>query len=416
VKEKHIWVYAHWQGIDTPKLIGTLTAQQARVDEIFSFSYDAQWLSSYATIYSLDPDLQLFEGRQYLPSSKRNFGIFLDSSPDRWGRTLMQRWQAICAKSQHIKQTPLVESDYLLGVHDVARMGALRFKTDQDGPFIAEDSTLATPPWARLRELEYGISKIEEDAGSVDQDRWLQQLVAPGSSLGGARPKATVVDEKGNLWIAKFPSKNDVHDSGAWEMVLHEIAYNAGIDVPKATLQTFSSNGSTFLVQRFDRNIRNERIHFASGMALLGKQDGIIDASYLELAEFIIQAGSQPDKDLQQLFRRILFNIAVSNTDDHLRNHGFLLTKNGWELSPAYDLNPVPASYGLSLAIDEVDHSLDFSLAIDQSHFFHLNNEKAATILEEVIDSVSNWQKIAKECGISPSECNNMERAFNISL
>ncbi|MDY0289881.1 MAG: HipA domain-containing protein [Sphaerochaeta sp.] len=236
----------------------------------------------------------------------------------------------------------------------------------------------------------------------------------PGSSLGGARPKATVVDEQNNLWIAKFPSKNDTNDSGAWEMVIHDLASNAGIEVPSAMLETFSSHGSTFIVQRFDRTKKNERLHFASAMALLGKQDGDHESSYLELAEFILEKSSQPERDLHQLWRRIVFNIAVSNTDDHLRNHGFFLTKTGWKLSPAYDLNPSLNSYGLSLAIDEMDNSLDFSLALKQAPLFYLSKKGAIAILEEVSASVSQWENTAKKYGLSPSECMQMESAFRL--
>lgn len=293
-------------------------------------------------------------------------------------------------------------------------MGALRFKLDREGSFIAEDSPFATPPWARLRELEYGVSQLEEGPNTAEEIHWLDQLIAPGSSLGGSRPKATVADEQGNLWIAKFPSKNDTNDSGAWEMVVHDLASNAGIEVPHAMLELFSAHGSTFIVQRFDRTKANERLHFASAMALLGKQDGDHESSYLELAEFITERSSQPEKDLHQLWRRIVFAIAVSNTDDHLRNHGFLLAKTGWKLSPAYDLNPSPNSYGLSLAIDEMDNSLDFSLALKQAPLFYLSKMEAIAILEEVSDSVSQWKSTAKKYGLSPSECIQMESAFRL--
>ncbi len=414
MKEKTISVYAHWEGMGGPQLVGSLFAMPGRTDEIFSFSYDHSWLAINTKVNALDPDLQLFAGRQYPKPSRNNFGLFLDSSPDRWGRTLMHRRQAIAAKSAGTKLRPLTESDYLLGVHDIARMGALRFKLDKEGPFLAEDSPFSTPPWARLRELEYGVSQLENNPDPSDEAHWIAQLVEPGSSLGGARPKATVTDERGNLWIAKFPSKNDTNDSGAWEMVVHDLASNAGIEVPSAMLETFSSHGSTFIVQRFDRTSTKERLHFASAMALLGKQDGDHGSSYLELAEFITTASAQPEKDLHQLWRRIAFNIAVSNTDDHLRNHGFLLTKTGWKLSPAYDLNPSPNSYALSLAINEVDHSLDFSLALEQAPLFYLSKMQAIAILEEVSDSVSQWENTAKGYGLSSSECRQMESVFRL--
>jgi len=414
MKEKTIFVFAHWEGMVEPRLVGSLFAQRGRTEEVFSFSYDASWLATNGNLYALDPDLQLFAGRQYPNPSKSTFGLFLDSSPDQWGRALMQRHQTMLDHSANIEPTHFSESDYLLGVHDVARMGALRFKLDKEGPFLAEDSPFSTPPWARLRELEYGVSQLEDNPDPAEEAQWIAQLVAPGSSLGGARPKATVADEQGNLWIAKFPSKRDTNDSGTWEMVVHELASHAGIEVPSAKLETFSTHGSTFIVQRFDRTKANERIHFASAMALLGKQDGENDTSYLELAEFITTASAQPEKDLHQLWRRIVFNIAVSNTDDHLRNHGFLLTRTGWKLSPAYDLNPSPNSYTLSLAIDEVDHSLDFSLALKQAPLYHLSNKEATSILEEVSESVSQWKQTAKKYGLSSSACMQMESAFRL--
>ena len=414
MKEKTILVYAHWEEMITPQLIGSLFVQPGRTEENFSFSYDRSWLETNIKAFPLDPDLQLFAGRQYSKPSRNNFGLFLDSSPDRWGRTLMQRRHAIEARPASTKQKPLAESDYLLGVHDISRMGALRFKLHKEGPFIAEDSPFATPPWAQLRELEYGFSQLEEGPNVAEEIHWLDQLVAPGSSLGGARPKATVADELGNLWIAKFPAKNDTHDSGSWEMVVHDLACIAGIEVPTAKLESFSSQGSTFLVQRFDRTKINKRVHFASAMALLGKQDGDHSSSYLELAEFIMEKSAQPEKDLHQLWRRIVFNIAVSNTDDHLRNHGFLLTKKGWKLSPAYDLNPSPNSYGLSLAIDEIDNSLDFFLALKQASQFYLNKQEAIHILQEVSESVSRWKETAKRYGLSPSSCKQMEGAFRL--
>lgn len=411
--ERQLEVYADWIGLGGSKRMGTLFIQEDRADEVYSFSYDTEWLSTYAKTYHLDPDIQLFAGRQYQSLGKNGFGLFLDSCPDRWGRQLMQRREALLARQESRKPRALRESDYLLGVHDAARMGALRFKRAGEQAFLKEDTPLATPPWTRLRDLEFGCSQLElEDQQAEAQ--WLLQLIAPGSSLGGARPKATVVDEQGNLWLAKFPSKHDRANTGAWEMVAHELAHMCNIEVSPAKLETFSTLGSTFLTKRFDREQKNARIHFASVLSLVGKQDGDDTASYLDIVEFLMQYGSQPQKDLSQLFRRIIFNIAISNTDDHLRNHGMLLDKKGWRLSPAYDLNPSPNTYTLSLSLDGYSHELDFDAALRQSSFYMLDTKQATSILTQVSHQVRTWRAVALSYGISNVECDAMEAAFHI--
>jgi serine/threonine-protein kinase HipA len=413
---KSIFVYAHWQGLKNPLLLGTLDIGMARGKEFFSFEYDKAWLES-KLVHQLDPDLQLYQGRQYPLAEKPSFGLFLDSSPDRWGRLLMRRREAIQARHEGRKVSRLDESDFLLGVHDAARMGALRFKTEIDGPFLAEDSMLSTPPWASLRELEHaaGVFEISEDA--EEEEQWLSVLLAPGSSLGGARPKASVLDPDGGLWIAKFPAHRDEADTGAWEMTVHTLALRAGLSVPEARLELFSKRGSTFLVKRFDRTPKGERIHFASAMTLLGKSDGASaqeGASYLELADLIMRTGEQPVDDLKELWKRIVFSIAVSNTDDHLRNHGFLLGQSGWRLSPAYDINPIPDGNGLSLNISEDDNSLDFGLALAQAPFYQLDPKRAHSLLGEIGEAVSGWRTIATGYGISRTAQNRMEKAFRI--
>lgn len=413
--EQRLEVYADWIGLNGPKRIGTLFIQDDRTNEIFSFSYDSQWLSSYAKTYHLDPDIQLYAGRQYQNPGKQGFGLFLDSCPDRWGRQLMQRREALFAKQENRKPKVLKESDYLLGVHDAARMGAIRFKRAGKEAFLKEDTPLATPPWTRLRDLEFGYSQLELDVPQSDVT-WLLQLIAPGSSLGGARPKATVVDEQGNLWLAKFPSKHDQGNTGAWEMVVHELAKACAIEVAPATLRTFSSQGSTFLTKRFDRGPNNTRLHFASALSLLGKQDGDKNASYLEIVEFLLQFGSQPERDLSQLFRRIIFNIAVSNTDDHLRNHGMILDKKGWKLSPAYDMNPSNDTYSLSLSLDGFSHDLDYGVALQQASYCMLDEKQALGIVQDVLHQVRTWRAVALSFGIGNDACDAMERAFYTSL
>lgn len=269
--EKTIYIYENWSE-ETPVLMGKLYMLSVRGKEQFAFEYDVAWLGSETSNYFLDPDLALYRGRQYAPMDKKLFGVFADSCPDRWGRTLMKRREAVQARKENRKPKALGESDYLLGVYDKARMGALRFKMQEDGTFLSDDTDLVIPPWTTLRTLEAASMGFENDESGLEE-KWLMQLLAPGSSLGGARPKATVQDTKGNLWIAKFPSRHDEENSGAWEKVVHDLAEMCGLNVPEARLETYSKKGSTFLVKRFDRD-GNRRIHFASAMTLLGKTDG----------------------------------------------------------------------------------------------------------------------------------------------
>lgn len=416
--ETVIWVYADWKSMEEPQLIGMLVAQRVRGKEIFSFEYNEAWLSnSQATLY-LDPNLGLYKGKQYLPDGKNNFGVFLDSAPDRWGRLLMRRREAWHAKLEGREERTLFESDYLLGVFDGHRMGGLRFKLEQDGAFLNNHKKMATPPWTSLRELEYASLQLEKEDAINDPEytKWLSMLIDPGSSLGGARPKASVLDEKGNLWIAKFPSSKDDKNTGAWEMVLHKLAKVCGIHVPDARLLQFSGKHHTFLSKRFDR-IKDKRIHFASAMTLLGYQDGADfhdGLSYLDIVAFIIQQGALVKADLEQLWRRVVFNILVSNTDDHLRNHGFILTNNGWQLSPAYDMNPNEMGSGLTLNISENSNEQDISIALETAKHYKLKKDEAIKILNDMQLEIANWRTVAKKLGISSSEIEQMKRAFRV--
>jgi serine/threonine-protein kinase HipA len=411
---KTIYVYADWEGIDGAILMGILSADHLRGKEIFSFEYTDEWLKSSQPL-TLDPTLQFFGGKQYNTSDKPNFGLFLDSSPDRWGRVLMKRREAITARQENRKAQTLFESDFLLGVYDEHRMGGLRFKTDPDGDFLSAERELASPPWTTLRELEYASLQLEKEEEDNDETlKWLNMLMAPGSSLGGARPKASVVDPDGNLWIAKFPSGSDEHNVGAWEMVAWQIASEAGVRVAPAQARQFSSKHHTFLNQRFDRN-KNQRIHFASAMTLLGYNDGADykdGISYIELSEFLMQHGSSVDEELKELWRRIVLNICIKNTDDHLRNHGFLLTPTGWILSPVYDINPFPDGRGLTLNISEDDNSLDLNLALSVIEYFRIEQTEAETIIEQVKAATSKWREIAESLGISRREQESMGAAF----
>ncbi|MDH5380125.1 MAG: type II toxin-antitoxin system HipA family toxin [Cyclobacteriaceae bacterium] len=414
--KQRIYVFADWREIGKPTLMGILISERLKGKEIFSFEYDDDWLKSKYAM-QLDPDLELYSGKHYLNDEKPNFGLFLDSSPDRWGQVLMRRREALMARLEKRKEVSLFQTDYLLGVYDGQRMGALRFKTDLEGNFLNDNNLRATPPWTSIRELEQISLKIEEKDSVNDPayEKWLGMLIAPGSSLGGARPKASVLDENGNLWIAKFPSRNDQSDMGAWEKVTYDLAIASGINMARSQAQKYSSKHHTFLTKRFDRTEKGERIHFASAMTMLGYSDGENyqqGISYLELVEFITNNGSNVKEDLEELFRRIVFSICVSNTDDHLRNHGFILTDRGWSLSPAYDINPNESGKGLSLNISENDNSLDLDLPLHVCEYFRLTEKQALKTIETIKGVVSTWKNNAKKYGISNTEQELMARAF----
>ena len=415
-KKTDIIVYAHWQGMPDPLRMGVLSSQEARGHLAWSFAYDKEWLESQSQLH-LDPDLQWFTGPQYSPDKKPNFGMFLDSMPDTWGRTLMQKREALL-KPEGEQRRRLTDVDYLLGVYDTARMGGLRFKLDEDGPFLDHDHVKAIPPMTDVRELQAGADLVESNEDSEEVRKWLRVLLAPGSSLGGARPKSSVADENGALWIAKFPSRQDTTDMGAWEYVAWILAKKAGITVPEAKVERVSGRYQTFFTKRFDRD-GDTRIHFASAMTMTGHFETEIrdqTPSYLELAEFIQFSGAEPQEDLEQLWRRIVFNIAVSNTDDHLRNHGFLLTENGWCLSPAYDMNPSVDKAGLALNIDLELNDLDFELAKSVGEYFNLRLNEMDNILDEVVGAVKSWKSEAKKLGIPSAQILVMEPAFRTAL
>jgi len=416
--QKQIYVFADWQYLTKPTLMGILNVEHIRGSEVFSFEYDNEWLKNQST-QLLDPELGWFKGNQYLNTEKNNFGVFLDSSPDRWGQVLMKRREAIVARKEKRQPKQLFSSDYLLGVYDGHRMGALRFKEDLKGDFLNNNKELATPPWASLRDLEYASLQIEKDdvIDNPEYLKWLNMLIAPGTSLGGARPKAGILDNDNKLWIAKFPSANDEYDTGLWEMLAYKLAVNSGIIMSESKTIRLTGKHHTFLTKRFDRTELMERIHFASAMTLLGKSDGDNykeGVSYLDIVGFIIQYGDSEhiNSDLEQLWRRIVFSICVKNIDDHLRNHGFILGENGWRLSPAYDINPMAYGTGLSLNISENDNSLDLQLALDVAEYFRINNKEANNIIDIVQKVVSKWQDVANELAIPRIQQELMQSAF----
>lgn len=416
-QSKEILVYAHWQGLEEPELFGTLYADIIRGKEVFKFEYDEEWLKKGFSLQT-DPDLEMFAGIQFPKNERSNFSIFRDSSPDRWGRLLIKRKEALTARLEKRPVRTLNESDFLLGINDVTRLGGLRYKLSNEGPFLAESTHYSVPPVTSLPELQFAAHKVEhdEDLSDKEQMKWLSMILAPGSSLGGARPKAVVNNTDGNLWLAKFPAKDDTEDISAWEFVANSLAQDCGLTVPEFELKKLAPAGHTFLVKRFDR-LSGKRIHFASAMTLLGYEDGnnFRDGiSYLEIADIITKWGADIDNDLKELWRRILFSILISNTDDHLRNHGFLLTENGWKLSPVYDINPNPYGTGLSLNITDSDNSLDTELMMEVSRYFKMNEKEALKTITSFKEKVRNWSKIAGKIGLSKHEISFHEKAFRI--
>jgi serine/threonine-protein kinase HipA len=409
-------VHADLEHFEAPVAMGVLRCQRGRSD-IFSFAYEPAWLAR-PEAFAFDPDLVLVEGPQYPPPARANFGIFLDSAPDRWGRMLMQRRENARARDQGRPPRTLAEWDFLLGVHDETRMGALRFQAPDGGDFIDSDPAFPAPPLTSLRELQAASLQYEAHADEEEHPayrQWLAQLFAPGSSLGGARPKASVRDEHGHLCIAKFPSRDDRRDAGAWELVAHALAARAGIDVPPVrAIRLPDSPHATFIARRFDRTDAGRRKAFVSAMTLTQRIDGEPGASYLELVDLLQSRGADTRRDCRELFRRVLFNILIHNTDDHLRNHGFFIGREGIALSPAYDMNPNPERHELSLAINEVDASCDVSVAMDACTDYGLKRQEADRELAAVRTAVGYWREEARRLGIARGEIEQMQPAFQV--
>lgn len=380
--------------------VGRLEFDEIRGREVSSLVLDDDFVRKPPMEF-MGPDIGIYAGRQY-PTLSAGFGMFQDAAPDSWGRRLIRRRE---------KRANLRESDYLLGVFDLARVGALRFKLAGEADFAGTDAGDTIPPWTYLRTLEESAMRFEAD--NTD-DSALAVLLKPGSSLGGARPKASVTAPDGSLWIAKFPSKEDDIDTGAWEYLVHELAQAAGLRLPLADMRRFSRNGTTFLCRRFDRE-GSRRIHFASAMTMLGCEDRQEhgNGTYLDIAAFIMQHGAQPDADLHELWRRMAFSVMVSNTDDHLRNHGFVLENGKWRLSPAYDLNANakrPGELSLELEAGVVIDST--AVLMDAKEYFRLNGAQAEAELARIRQAVGKWREVAVRLGIPRHEQEGMARCF----
>ena len=407
MSDRELLVYIDMAGV--AHFVGRLWARRARNRESASFEYDAKWLANPAR-FALEPALILGGGPQHTQQGRALFGAFGDSAPDRWGRNLIQRDERRRARAEERAPRSLGEVDYLLGVGDIARQGALRFKETPDGPFLASGEGANIPPLIHLGELLNAAMRVAAD-GNDDSD--LRLILAPGSSLGGARAKASVLDQHGELSIAKFPQADDPYPVMQWEAVALDLARRAGIKVPMWRLEQVADR-TALLLRRFDRD-GDHRTAFLSAMSMLGAADNE-DHSYLEIVDALRQFGSQPENDCAQLWRRIVFNILISNTDDHLRNHGFLYEgAGGWRLSPAYDMNPIPIDVKarvLSLAIDEADDSASIDVALGMARHCGLKLDDAQEIVGEVQAAVTHWRASATSYGLNARDVARMATAF----
>lgn len=404
---KTIYVYADFDWLTTPMLVGELGYESLRGSDSYAFKFDDNWLRQYGSLF-LSADINNYPGQQYTQPGREIFGCFSDALPDRWGRLLLNRREQIMATEEQRPVRKLSSFDYLMGIDDFSRIGGFRFKTDQNGEFINCDSLLRIPPLTDLRSLVAASMEIEksEEQNHLPEKKWIQQLVHPGSSLGGARPKVGVRDLKGCLYIAKFPSRNDDYDVSLWEHLSHLLAKKAGVVAAETSIIPTGDKHHVLLSKRFDRTADGRRIHFASAMTLLGLTDGS-DAQtgngYLDIVDFILQNCCKVEENLRQLYRRVAFNIAIGNTDDHFRNHGFLLTPQGWTLSPAYDMNPTTNEYQ-SLLITSSTNKADLNTLLEASEEYMIGKEEAARIIQEVAATVKDWRKMAATLGIAKRE------------
>ena len=400
---KRITVYADFDFLSTPQEIGILGYEHVRGKGHFVFEYSRQWLKQYGGIL-LSGDLMNVPSLQHPRGNDNVFGFVKDSFPDRWGRLLLDRRERLTAQSEGRPTRMLTNYDYLIGIEDFTRMGGIRYKEeDSDGYINASDKYLV-PPIESLRALCDACHEIElaEERNELPEQRWLDQLIDPGTSLGGARPKANVVDTDGTLYVAKFPSKKDLENTELIEHFSHHLAAKAGIHVAKTRTIRISKDRDLLLSERFDRTKDGRRIHFASAMSLLGLDDGAGSSTgngYLDIVDFILHGCTDVRQNLRELYRRVAFNVMFGNTDDHFRNHGFLLTPKGWTLSPAYDINP-GAKPHQCLLIDSYTEQSDINALLSASENYMLERQEAAEIIEGVRGAIKDWRKIATELQI----------------
>lgn len=415
---KKLYVYADFDWLDTPQLIGELSYDSVRGSETYGFSYDKEWVAKYGDVF-LSEDLQNYPGIQYSRPERDIFACFSDALPDRWGRTLLNRREQIAASDEKRPVRRLTSYDYLMGIDDEARMGGFRFAETPGGKFINCEASLRVPPLASVRELMHAAHEIEvsEEKHLLPSKKWLAQLLHPGTSLGGARPKASVIDEDGRLTVAKFPSRKDDYDVALWEHFCHVMGRKAGINVAE-TRTIMGEDYHILLSKRFDRTETGKRIHFASALTLLGLTDGDNASTgygYPDIIDFIIRHGSNVEQNLEELYRRVAFYIIVGNSDDHFRNHGFLLTRKGWELSPAYDINPT-LSDNQSLLINHSTSESDLNVLLESAGDYMLSPEKARTIIDEVKSAMKPWRNEARKLGLPQRDIDLFAPRFDTRL
>lgn len=404
---KRLYVFADFDWLKEPRLIGELSYESLHGSDSYGFCYSDDWLRDYGNLF-LSNDLNNYPGQQYTAPGKDIFGCFSDALPDRWGRTLINRREQILAKEEKRPVRRLSSFDYLVGIEDYSRMGGLRFKESLDGEYINASEVLRIPPLTDIRELIAASSEIEksEDENRLPEMRWIAQLVQPGASLGGARPKVSVIDENKILYIAKFPSRKDDYDAGLGEHFSHLLAKKAGVNAAETRIISTNDKYHTLLSRRFDRREDGKRIHFASALTLLGLNDGDnanTGNGYLDMVDFILQNCTNVEDNLKELYRRVAFNICIGNTDDHFRNHGFLLTAKGWTLSPAYDMNPTLNEYQ-SLLINSYTNKSDLNELLNSSEEYMIPKQAAQQIISEVFIAFKYWRSMANRLGILKPE------------
>lgn len=414
-----LYVYACFDWLPEPQLMGELGYESLRGADSYSFRYDEKWLRKWGALF-ISADLHNYPGMQYTLPGHDIFGCFSDALPDRWGRLLLSRREQILAKEEQRPLRRLTSFDFLTGIDDFSRIGALRFRQSPDGDFLNIANPLRIPPLTGIKTLVAASHEVEysEEKNTLPEKRWIQQLVNPGSSLGGARPKASIIDNEGHLCVAKFPSCNDDYDVALWEHLCHLLAHDAGITVAKTSVLSVGERHHVFLSRRFDRTDDGHRRHFASAMTLLGLTDGCNAATgngYLDIVDFILQHCCDVEWNLRQLYRRVAFNIAVGNSDDHFRNHGFLLTSHGWTLSPDYDINPT-LNTSQSLLINRNSNDANLNLLLESSDEYMIPREEAQNIVHEVLSAVAKWQVLAHRLKVAQREIDYFAQRINLDL
>lgn len=416
---ERLLVFADFDWLDKPELVGELCYEKLRGSESYAFRFDDNWLKFHAGI-KLSEDINNYPGLQYTQPGNDIFGCFSDALPDRWGRTLLKRREQIQASEEKRAVRNLSSFDYLMGIDDFSRMGGFRLKRELDGDFINVSPSLKIPPLTELRQLVLASQEVEksEENDVLPEKKWIAQLIQPGTSLGGARPKAGVLDDSGNLCIAKFPSRKDDYDTGLWEHFSHLLARKAGIYAAQTKVLGGLGKYHTLLSKRFDRTDEGKRIHFASSMSLIGLRDGDNAQGgygYLNIVDFILQSCCDVEKNLQELYRRVAFNICIGNSDDHFRNHGFLLTPRGWTMSPAYDMNPTLNEYQ-SLLINESSNKADIRTLLESCESYMIKKEVAENIIRQVQAAVAGWENLAVLLQIPAREVTMFKDRFKLNL